>query len=79
LVDAKLLANVYLELKGGRERGLDFAYVVQRPGAAAVAPAVCYGPRPRPLAPRATEAELARHAAFVRDALKGGLWAAFAA
>jgi len=25
LIDAKLLANVYLELQGGRERGLDLA------------------------------------------------------
>src|SRR5476651_1297828 len=30
LVDTKLLANVYLELQGGRERGFDLAIVGQR-------------------------------------------------
>ena len=43
-----------------------------------VARRVEYGPRPRPLAPRATEAELATHAAFIRDKVKGeDLWGPF--
>ncbi|MBV9994026.1 MAG: DNA polymerase III subunit epsilon [Caulobacteraceae bacterium] len=79
LIDAKLLAHVYLELKGGRERGLDLEVAVARPGAVVAGPVGGYGPRPRPLAPRITAAELARHAAFVRDVLTGGLWAAFEA
>ena len=38
-----------------------------------------YGPRPRPLALRSTEAERAAHAAFVRKALKdGAVWLSFA-
>ena len=73
LVDAKLLANVYLELKGGRERALDLSLSVQRFQAGAAARAD-YGPRPRPLALRSTDAERAAHAAFVKKALKAALW-----
>ena len=74
LVDAKLLANVYLELRGGRERGLDLTQVSRRPGEA-VKVVAAYGPRPRPLAPRSTEAERALHAAFVRETLKdAAIW-----
>jgi DNA polymerase-3 subunit epsilon len=74
LVDAKLLANVYLELKGGRERALDLGAAGASRGAAAVARAA-YGPRPRPLALRSTAAERDAHAAFIRGALKdAALW-----
>ena len=77
LIDAKLLAAVYLELKGGRERRLDLAVGMVTGAVAAVARAV-YGARPRPLAPRSTEDERARHAAFVRDVVKGEtLWERF--
>ncbi len=73
LVDARLLANVYLELRGGRERALD----LQSTGsvrAAAVAK-VAYGARPRPLAPRATDDERAAHARFVLGTLsEAALW-----
>lgn len=68
LIDAQLLAAVYLELNGGRERGLDLTVATIR----AVAPAEGeprYGSRPRPLAVRSTDAERDAHAAFVRDAL----------
>ncbi|HUO22831.1 MAG TPA: DNA polymerase III subunit epsilon [Caulobacteraceae bacterium] len=70
LIDARLLAEVYLELQGGRERGLELA-----PKAAASVVGVplgqaAYGARPRPLAPRSTDEERARHADFVHGALK---------
>ena len=68
LIDTKLLALVYLELQGGKERGLEL--VDARAAAAAIAGRVAYGPRPRPLAPRATAAELSRHAAWVAANLK---------
>lgn len=77
LVDAKLLANVYLELKGGRERGLDLtgASMTLQAG---VAVRRDYGPRPRLLAPRSTEIERALHAAFIREALKDtAIWRVF--
>lgn len=69
LVDARLLAAVYLELQGGKERGLDFS---AQAAAQAVASSVirAYGPRPRPLAPRSTEEERTAHQALVREALK---------
>lgn len=76
LIDAQLLAQVYLELRGGRERALDLAPVGAV--AAAVAAVVRYGPRPRPLALRSTDAERAAHAAFVRDLLKDAVWLRFA-
>jgi DNA polymerase-3 subunit epsilon len=44
----------------------------------AVARIAVYGPRPRPLAPRSTDAERERHAAFIRDAVKDEtLWSRF--
>jgi DNA polymerase-3 subunit epsilon len=75
LVDARLLAHVYLELKGGRERVLDLVEGWRPNIVGAAGGAGAYGPRPRPLAPRITEAEIALHTAFVRDVLKeGALW-----
>jgi DNA polymerase III subunit epsilon len=68
LIDAKLLAAVYLELKGGKERGLEF---IETGAATAtgLAPARSYGPRSRPIGFLSTEAEREAHAAFVRDVL----------
>jgi DNA polymerase III subunit epsilon len=77
LIDARLLAAVYLELQGGRERALNFA--VEAAGAAiAAVKRVVYGPRPRPLAPLSTEAEREAHAAFIAKTVKNtALWARF--
>jgi len=75
LIDAKLLAGVYLELRGGRERGLDLAAVsINRPIAEAHQ-VHAYGPRPRPLGLLSTLAERATHLDFIRRVLKGNtLW-----
>jgi DNA polymerase III subunit epsilon len=74
LIDAQLLAEVYLELQGGRERALDLGGV-NTAVAVSAAIAAAYGLRPRPLAPLSTEAERAAHAAFLETALKGkSLW-----
>lgn len=63
LVDAQLLAQVYIELTGGRQIGL--ALAVEPEGVAAGAPVratvVARPPRPH----SATAEELARHAAFI--------------
>jgi len=74
LIDAKLLAAVYLELQGGRERRLELTPTrLKTPVAQATLTA--YGPRPRPMAPRSTEAERARHLEWVRATLKDkALW-----
>jgi DNA polymerase-3 subunit epsilon len=77
LIDAKLLAAVYLELKGGRERRLELA-TAEATAQAVVAARLAYGPRPRPLGVRSTDVERAAHAAFVREKVKGeALWERF--
>jgi DNA polymerase-3 subunit epsilon len=69
LIDAKLLASVYLELQGGRERKLELTPSRVKAAVAAAAQ-TAYGERPRPLAPRSTDEERARHAEWVRATLK---------
>jgi DNA polymerase-3 subunit epsilon len=69
LIDAQLLAAVYLELNGGRERGLDLMVAGSSRVPATAMGQVCYGPRPRPLAARSTDAERQAHLVFVRDML----------
>lgn len=77
LVDAKLLAAVYLELKGGRERRLELTSAAMVTAVSAATQAA-YGARPRPLAPLSTEEERALHAAFVRGEIKDEtLWSRF--
>jgi DNA polymerase-3 subunit epsilon len=75
LIDTRLLAMVYLELQGGKERGLDLG--VQAGGGAQLAAVKAHGhgPRPRPLAARSTAEERAAHIAFVDKTLKDkALW-----
>ena len=70
LLDVQLLAQVYLELMGGRQPGLTLAAVIAAPATAALGG----GTRqrtPRPIEPG--EAELAAHAAFLAK-LKDPLW-----
>jgi DNA polymerase-3 subunit epsilon len=69
LIDCRLLAAVYLELSGGKERGLDLAPTAARAVSMRVEQSA-YGPRPRPLAPRSTDEERAAHVQFVQKALK---------
>jgi DNA polymerase-3 subunit epsilon len=77
LVDARLLADVYLELRGGREAVLDLGGTAGRVLEVAATRAV-YGPRPRKLPPRITEGERAAHRAFVMVELKtDAVWRAF--
>jgi DNA polymerase-3 subunit epsilon len=73
LIDTQLLAQVYLELRGGREAKLDLTEVAQ--SAATTAKIAVYGPRPRTLPPRLTLAEVQRHEAFINTELKSQtLW-----
>ena len=71
LLDSELLAEVYLELIGGRQPDLILTVVTSGATAAIWAPP----PRPRPLAPRLTPAEAAAHAAFVSELGEQALWA----
>jgi DNA polymerase-3 subunit epsilon len=77
LIDAHLLAEVYLELQGGKERALELTAVVAV-NAVSAARAGSYGSRPRPLAPRSTEEERQIHTAFVQKNLKDkAVWLQF--
>ena len=72
LLDCRLLADVYIELTGGRQRGLSLP--AEGGTAAQIATYQAAGTHtPRFMAP--SEAELAAHAAFVAR-LKGPVWAA---
>jgi DNA polymerase-3 subunit epsilon len=74
LIDAKLLASVFLELQGGRERSLDLAHA-SNSATYLVTERRVYGARPRPLPARLTASEAAAHAAFVEKELKtGSVW-----
>jgi DNA polymerase-3 subunit epsilon len=78
LIDAKLLAAVYLELRGGRERRLELTATAAAVSMVHAATQNAYGVRSRPLAPRSTEAERETHASFIRDDLKSDeLWTKF--
>ncbi|MBL4853421.1 MAG: DNA polymerase III subunit epsilon [Robiginitomaculum sp.] len=65
LIDAELLAKVYLELKGGRVRSFD----LQNEKKDAVIISAVVRSRPSPLPSFITEEEQAKHKAFVDNAL----------
>jgi DNA polymerase-3 subunit epsilon len=78
LIDARLLAEVYLELRGGRERRLELGGTAAMVNAAVTASRAAYGERPRPLAARSTEEERQVHASFIHNVLKtDDLWKKF--
>lgn len=74
LLDAELLAEVYLELIGGRQPDFALAGGPGRRGPQAVGAGYAPPSRPRPLASRLTEAEAAAHAAFIDGLGEGALW-----
>ena len=72
LLDSKLLAEVYLELKGGRQSALALDAPVPGQAPASEATAVYQIPghtreRPRPLAPRITAEERSAHRRFIAE------------
>ena len=73
LLDCRLLAAVYVELVGGHQARLDFAVNGVQ---AAFLHTNFQGsrPRPRPLAPRLTAAEIEAHRAFVATLGAEALW-----
>lgn len=75
LLDSELLAEVYLELIGGRQP--DFALSAESGGSSGTADegeAWTPSRRPAPLAPRLTEAEAAAHAEFVTGLGPEAIW-----
>ena len=77
LLDSEILAEVYLELIGGRQPDLVLAPQPSRQWSAASA-GWRPQPRPVPLPPRLTEAEAAEHARFVEGLGEKALWLKYA-
>ncbi|ROU03164.1 DNA polymerase III subunit epsilon [Histidinibacterium lentulum] len=77
LLDSEILAEVYLELIGGRQP--DFALTAAQGGGRTSEADATWrpGPRPEPLPPRITAEEAAAHAAFVEGMGEGALWKRF--
>jgi len=73
LLDSEILAEVYLELIGGRQP--DFA-LTARPAQRQAAAATSWRPQPRarPLPERVSEEEIARHAEFVEKLGEKAVW-----
>jgi DNA polymerase-3 subunit epsilon len=73
LLDAGLLAQVYLELIGGRQAGLDLAVDTAAP-VTVVARATLPLSRVRPLEPRLSDEERRRHETFIAEMENRALW-----
>jgi DNA polymerase-3 subunit epsilon len=73
LLDSELLAEVYLELIGGRQPDFGLA-AVARGAAGSGGSDWTPGPRPRALEARLTEAEAQAHEAFVAELGDKALW-----
>ncbi len=73
LLDCRLLASVYVELVGGHQARLDFALNGVQAGLLGAGERTVR-PRPRPLAPRLTAAEIEAHRAFVASLGADALW-----
>ncbi|QCK85290.1 DNA polymerase III subunit epsilon [Phreatobacter aquaticus] len=73
LVDAELLADIYIELIGGRQASFglsDARRASQQRGGVSVR----VRERPQALAPRLTEADIAEHAAFIAQMGDKAIW-----
>lgn len=77
LLDAEILAEVYLELIGGRQVALALSAQDRFAAEGRLAPRAPARQRPVPLPPRLSAAQKARHAAFVAT-LKDPLWERYA-
>lgn len=77
LLDSQLLAEVYLELVGGRQPDLVLVGPAGGPSDASGLRMQSRGPRPRPLPSRLTQAEAEAHAAFVEKLGDGAVWRRF--
>lgn len=76
LLDSEILAEVYLELIGGRQPDFGLSTAASGGASATGGAAADWRPRPRPepLPDLGTEAEAAAHAAFVAKLGDGAIW-----
>lgn len=79
LLDSELLAEVYIEMIGGRQAALGLSSGDTRSGSASQVDdiIVVAGQRQRPLAPRLTAAETQAHAALVAKMGTKAIWAKY--
>ena len=73
LLDSELLADVYLDLIGGRQAALSLSSIMVT-GRAMVAPSGIVRPRPVPLVSRLTEVEILAHGALIAELGDQALW-----
>jgi DNA polymerase-3 subunit epsilon len=78
LLDSEILAEVYLELIGGRQAGLALVAENRISGAEGIAAMLTAAQRPTPLPPRISAQELAAHAALVAAMGDDAVWAQYA-
>jgi len=74
LLDSEILAEVYLELIGGKQVSLALMAEVESDGSEALAARPAARPRPVPLPSRITPAEAAAHDAFIATLGETALW-----
>ncbi|MBL9060186.1 MAG: DNA polymerase III subunit epsilon [Mangrovicoccus sp.] len=76
LLDSEILAEVYLELIGGRQPDLVLGGTAAAPGASFGTAEAAWRarPRPKPLPPRLTEAERQAHVEFVAGLGPNAVW-----
>ena len=74
IIDARILAQVYLELAGGRQHALGLMDMLLGNSDGPGSTAVQYGPRPQPLAPRLTDQARRAHAEFIASLGGTPLW-----
>lgn len=77
LLDSEILAEVYLEMIGGRQPDFGLAAVATSSSVEDQAVETRIGARPKPLAARTTEDEKNAHDAFVGAMGENALWARF--
>ena len=75
IIDSELLAQVYLELKGGRERSLELNSHRQE-GAPSILSSRAQM-RPAPLEPRLKESEISEHSGFINGLGPHMIWAKY--
>jgi len=77
LLDAEILAEVYLELIGGRQATLGLAEAIEVPAGQASEGAIILRTRPEPLKPRISDAEREAHRAFIATLGENAIWLAY--
>jgi DNA polymerase III subunit epsilon len=74
LLDAEILAEVYIELIGGKQAGLDLTIAAPVPAGAQAITGLPREVRPRIIVSKLTEAERGAHAALVQSLGPNALW-----